>query len=98
MFLVKQKIYIRCREKLVLCRKKMREVKISGLSDNEKVEIIIDGTQEIVDVFIADDMVDVDKKGDLEKAVKQAMKNAQKKLQKELMKDMDMDKLRSMLG
>lgn len=79
-------------------QKKMKAIKISGLSENEKIEVIIDGTQEILEVFIEDEMVNVDRKKDLEKAIKQAMKDAQKKLQKELMKDMDMSKLKSMLG
>ncbi|HEX9804483.1 MAG TPA: YbaB/EbfC family nucleoid-associated protein [Candidatus Dojkabacteria bacterium] len=79
-------------------QKKMKAIKISGMSDDEKVEVIIDGTQEILELFIDDAMMEVDKKNDLAKGVKQAIKDAQKKLQKEMMKDMDMDKMKSMLG
>lgn len=79
-------------------QKQMKSIKISGLSDNEKVEVIIDGTQEIQDIFIEDDIIVVEKKADLEKSLKQAVKDAQKKLQKELMKDMDLDKMKSMMG
>ena len=79
-------------------QKKMKAIKISGLSDNEKVEVIIDGTQDVQDIFIEEDMIVVDRKHDLEKSIKQALKDAQKKLQKELMKDMDLDKMKSMMG
>lgn len=79
-------------------QKQMKSIKISGLSDNEKVEIIIDGTQDIQDIFIEEDVIDPDKKEELSKSIKQAFKDAQKKLQKELMKDMDLDKMKSMMG
>jgi DNA-binding YbaB/EbfC family protein len=79
-------------------QKQMKALKISGLSDDELVEVIIDGTQEVQDIFIDDELLTTDKKSDLVKALKKALKDAQKKLQKEMMKDMDMDKMRGMLG
>jgi DNA-binding YbaB/EbfC family protein len=77
---------------------KMKDIKISGLSKDEKVEVILDGTQEVQDIFIDDSLLNEDKKRDLIKSIKEALKDAQKKLQKEMMKDMDMDKMKSMLG
>ncbi|MBN1915400.1 YbaB/EbfC family nucleoid-associated protein [Candidatus Dojkabacteria bacterium] len=79
-------------------QKKMKEKKISGLSKDEHVEIIIDGTQEILEINISDDLMSLDRKKDLEKEIKQAMEEAQKLLRKEMTKDMDIDKLKGMLG
>lgn len=79
-------------------QKQMKTIKISGLSKDEHVEIIIDGTQEIMEVHISDDVMSVDKKRDLEKEIKQAMEEAQKLLRKEMSKNMDLDKLKGMLG
>ena len=79
-------------------QKKMKEMKISALSKDEHVEVIIDGTQAIQELNISDDLMTPDRKKDLEKEIKQAMEEAQKLLQKEMAKDMDIDKLKSMLG
>ncbi len=79
-------------------QKKMKAIKISGLSDNDKVEVIIDGTQEVQDIFIEDEMMELEKKDVLIRSIKEAVKNAQKSLQKEMMKDLDLDKMKSMLG
>ena len=79
-------------------QKKMKKIRISGLSKNEHVEIVINGTQEIEELDISDELLDQDRKDDLIKEFKQAMKDAQKKLQKEMAKDMDVDSLRNMLG
>lgn len=78
--------------------KEMKQVVVKGYSKNEKVTVTIDGTQEVVAVKIAEEMLDPENKQEVEKAIKEAHKDASKKLQKEMMKGMDMDKLRSMLG
>lgn len=79
-------------------QKKMKAIKIAGLSDNELVEVVIDGTQDLDEIHIDDELMDSSRKNDLERAIKEAFKDAQKKLQKELMKDMDLDKIKSMLS
>ena len=79
-------------------QKKMKTVMVTGMSDNELVEIRINGTQEVEEIEIDDQLLDPDRKKDLIKDIKQALKDAQKKLQKELMKDMDINKLKDMLG
>lgn len=79
-------------------QKQMKNISVSGFSKNEDVEVVIDGTQEIQEIGIEDELMNPDKKKDLTKGIMQAMKDAQKKLQKEMMKDMDMDKLKGMLG
>lgn len=79
-------------------QKKMKKLKISGLSKNERVEVVINGTQEVEEIHISDELMEIDKKKDLVKELKNAMKNAQKQLQKEMAKDMDMDSLKNMLG
>lgn len=79
-------------------QKKMKALTISGLSKNEDVEVVIDGTQEIMEIGIKDELMAPDQKNNLIKALKQAMSDAQKKLQKQMMQDMDMDKIKNMLG
>lgn len=79
-------------------QKKMKQIRIKGISDNEDVEVYIDGTQEIEDIVIADDLMSVENKKNLIKSLKQALKDAQKKLQKEMVKDMDVSQLKNMFG
>lgn len=79
-------------------QKNLKSMKISGLSNNEDVEVVMDGTQEIIEIGISDDLMILDKKSHLQKAIIEAVKDAQKKIQKEMMKNMDMDKLKQMLG
>jgi len=79
-------------------QKKMKEVKIIGVSDDEDVKIYMNGLQEIDTMEISDDLLGVDNKKELIKEIKEGMKDAQKKLQKELSKDMDISKIKNMLG
>lgn len=79
-------------------QKQMKQLKITGMSDDENIEVIINGTQEIEDIVIKDEICTVENKRNLIRGFKQAFKDAQKKLQKEMMKDMDIDKLKGMLG
>jgi DNA-binding protein YbaB len=79
-------------------QKNMKVIKVSGLSKNEDVEVVMDGTQEILEIGINDDLMTLDKKSSLEKAIIEAIKDAQKKIQKEMMKNMDLDKIKQMLG
>lgn len=79
-------------------QKKMKEVKIMGISDDEDVKIYMNGLQEVDTMEINDELLSVDSKKQLIKEIKGAMKDAQKKLQKELSKDMDISKLKNMLG
>ncbi len=79
-------------------QKKMKEVKIVGISDDEDVKIFMNGLQEVDTMEISDDLLSVDAKKQLIKEIKGAMKDAQKKLQKELSKDMDISQLKNMLG
>jgi DNA-binding protein YbaB len=58
----------------------------------------INGTQELEDIDITEELLSPEKKERLVKEIKQALKSAQKKLQKEMMKDMDLDKLKGMMG
>ena len=79
-------------------QKKLKAMKIDGLSDSEEVKISMNGAQEIVDIEISDELMTVENKKELVKGIKQANKDAQRKLQKEMMKDMDMSQLKNMLG
>ncbi|MDD3647830.1 MAG: YbaB/EbfC family nucleoid-associated protein [Candidatus Dojkabacteria bacterium] len=79
-------------------QKKMKALIIEGESKDGLVVVSINGTQEIEDISIDDSLMEVDKKEDLIKRIKQAVKAANKKLQKEMMKDMDLGKLKGMLG
>lgn len=79
-------------------QKKMKQIKVSGVSDDELVEVTINGVQDIEEIEIANELMEVERKKDLVKGIKQALKDAQKKLQKEMMKDMDMSQLKNMLS
>ena len=79
-------------------QKKMKEVKITGISDDEDVKVYMNGLQEIDTIDIADDLMGLENKKQLVKEIKEAMKDAQKRLQKELSKDMDISQLKNMLG
>ncbi|MCA9386222.1 YbaB/EbfC family nucleoid-associated protein [Candidatus Dojkabacteria bacterium] len=79
-------------------QKELKSKKVTGLSKNEDVEVVIDGTQEVLEIGISDAYMTIDKKNDLTKALKQALKDAQKKLQKEMTKSMDIDSIRNMIG
>jgi DNA-binding YbaB/EbfC family protein len=79
-------------------QKKMKQIKISGLSDDEYISVVMDGTQEIEEINIDDSLLSPDKKRELIRSFKQAFKDAQRKLQKEMMKDKDISQIKNMLG
>ncbi|MBW7953252.1 MAG: YbaB/EbfC family nucleoid-associated protein [Candidatus Dojkabacteria bacterium] len=79
-------------------QKKMKNIHVTGKSDDELVVVSINGTQEVEDITIEDRLLSPSEKKLLVKGIKQALKDAQKKLQKELMKDMDLGQLKGMLG
>jgi len=79
-------------------QKQMKQLRVTGNSEDELVQIVINGVQEIEEINIHDELLGVDSKSDLVKAIKQAWKDAQKNLQKEMMKDFDLDKIKGMLG
>lgn len=79
-------------------QKKMKVLHITGFSDDENVKISVNGLQEIEEMEIADELLSVDRKKELIRAIKEALKDSQRKLQKEMSKDMDIDKLKNMLG
>jgi DNA-binding protein YbaB len=79
-------------------QKKMKKVEIDGESKSGDVVVRINGLQEVVDMDIADELLDVEKKSKLIKNLQQALKNAHKKLQRDMAKDMDMNQLKGMLG
>ena len=79
-------------------QKKMHAVKVVGVSDDEKVKVRMEGTKEVADIEINDELLNADKKRWLIKAMKEALKDAQKRLQRELAKDMDLNKIKGMLG
>lgn len=79
-------------------QKKMKKIRVTGMSDDELVSITLNGTQDIEEIELSDEIMGEDNKKNLIKGIKQAMKDAQKKLQKEMMKDMDMSQIKNMLG
>lgn len=79
-------------------QKKMKQVNISGFSKNEDVEILIDGTQDIIEMGIKDELMTLENKDKLIKSIIQAMKDAQKKLQKQMMSEMDLDQIKKMFS
>ena len=79
-------------------QKKMHTVKVVGVSDDEKVKVSMDGTQEVEEIEISVELLNADNKRWLIKDMKEALKDAQKRLQRELAKDMDLNKIKGMLG
>lgn len=79
-------------------QKQMKLLRVTGNSEDELVQIIMNGVQELEEVNIHDELLSVDSKSDLVRSLKQAWKDAQKNLQKEMMKDFDLDKIKGMLG
>jgi len=79
-------------------QKKMKAIHITGYSDDENVKITVNGIQEVEEMDINDELLNVEKKKELIRAIKEALKDSQKKLQKDMSKDMDIDKLKNMLG
>jgi len=79
-------------------QKQMKQLKVEGKSEDELLTISMNGVQEIEEVIIHDELLGIENKNDLVKAIKQAWKDAQKNLQKEMMKDFDLEKIKGMLG
>ena len=79
-------------------QKQMKQLNVEGQSEDELLKIVMNGVQEIEQIEIHDELLGVENKNDLVKALKQAWKDAQKNLQKEMMKDFDLDKIKGMLG
>ena len=78
--------------------RKMREQRHKGKSKKELVEIVIDGTQNIVDISIDDMLLSVENKESLINNIKEAFGDAQKAAQRAMAATMDLDKIKSMLG
>ncbi len=78
--------------------KKMKVQRFRGKSKKEIVEIVIDGTQSIVDMSIDDILMRPDAKDSLVNNIREAFADAQKNAQKAMASSLDMDKIKSMLG
>lgn len=78
--------------------KNMKVQRYKGKSKKELVEIVIDGTQAIIDIKIDDILLSIDTKESLINNIKEAFINAQKSAQKAMSSTLDMDKIKSLLG
>jgi len=76
----------------------MKKLVIEGHSKDDKVLYKIDGTMELLDIEIDEELLNPLMGDVLKKYILEAAKDAHKKLQKEMMKDMDINKIKSMLG
>ena len=79
-------------------KKEMQAVKVSGVSDKNRVNITLNGLYEIVELDINDELLSVANKELLKKAINSAYSDARKKLEKELAKSMDMKQLMEMFN
>ena len=77
---------------------KMREQRHKGKSRKGLVEIVIDGTQDIIDITIDDLLLSVENKQSLIKNIKEAFGDAQEAVKKSMIANLDMDKIKAMLG
>ncbi len=77
---------------------RLREKKISGESKDGMLKIFMNGAQEFEDVWIDDNLMDIDMLDRFKKDMKEAFKDYQKRLQKEMAQDIDLDQIKGMLG
>ena len=78
--------------------KKMKEQRYRGKSKKGLVEVVIDGTQDIIDMTIDDILMNVESKESLVRNIQESFADAQKAAQKAMASNMDLDKIKSMLG
>ncbi len=76
----------------------MREKKISGESKDGMLKLFMNGAQEFEDIWVDEQLMDIDMMDRFKKDMKEAFKDYQKNLQKEMAKDMDLDQLKNILG
>lgn len=79
-------------------QKDMKVILIDGSSKDGKLTVKIDGTQEINDIIVADELLNPAMKDILVKDFKEAFKKAQEALQAHMVKNMDMDQIKNMLS
>lgn len=77
---------------------RLREKKISGESKDGMLKIFMNGAQEFEDVWIDDNLMDIDMLDRFKKDMKEAFKDYQKRLQREMAQDIDLDQIKGMLG
>ena len=77
---------------------RLREKKISGESRDGMLKLFLNGAQEFEDIWVDDNLMDIDMMDRFKKDMKEAFKDYQKKLQKEMAQDFDLDKIKGMLG
>jgi DNA-binding protein YbaB len=77
---------------------RLREKKISGESRDGMLKIFMNGAQEFEDIWVDDNLMDVDMLDRFKKDMKEAFKDYQKRLQKEMAQDIDLDQIKGMLG
>lgn len=77
---------------------RLREKKISGESKDGMLKLYLNGAQEFEDIWVDDNLMDIDMMDRFKKDMKEAFKDYQKKLQKEMAQDFDLDKLKGMLS
>lgn len=76
----------------------MKAVTIDGSSKSGKVTVKMDGTQEIIDLIIADELLSPQMKDVLVKEMKEAFKKAQENLQSHMAKNMDLSQIKEMMS
>ncbi len=92
------------KSKLSKMEKKLKKARLTGQAQSGDIEVVVNGTGEVMEVKIADHMLDPSKKKELQKGLTYAFNQAreaagrfsQEELQK-LMKDLPPE-MRSMLG
>ena len=79
-------------------QKKLREVSVTGESDDGSIKLFMNGAQEFEDIFIDQSLMDGGNVEVFKRGFKEAFKDYQKKLQKQLASSVDLDELRKSLG
>jgi len=79
-------------------QKKLREVRITGASDDGSIKLFMNGAQEFEDIFIDQSLMDAADTDLFKRRFKEAFKDYQKNLQKQLASTVDLDELRKSFG
>lgn len=79
-------------------QKKLKNVKITGESDDKNVVIYMNGAQEFEDVFIDDSLLQEGMMEVIRRKFQEAFKDYQKKLAKQIQNSFDVEDIKKVLG
>lgn len=76
----------------------MKTQRFSGSSKSGKVNVVINGLQQVIELHIEDELCNPQMKDLMVKQILEAMEDARKSFEKDMAKNMDLGQLKEMLG